>query len=245
MGRVDVQIPVPDGTSKGTLHIPGGEGPWPGVLIIPDAAGVRETFRDMGDKLCGYGYVVLVPDIYYRAGDWAPFDIATLFSDEKERTRLFGVLSQLPNDKLIADAGAYADFLLARPEVRGTAIGTTGYCLGGRLSLIAAGGLGPKAAAVASFHGGRLAVPDDPSSPHHFAERIAATVYVAGASNDDSYPPEQAELLENALTSAGVEHTLEVYPAGHGFAVADNPTHDAAAEARHWEALRALYAAHL
>ena len=82
---------------------------------------------------------------------------------------------------MIADAGAYADFLLARPEVRGSAIGTTGYCLG-RMSLIAAGGLGSEIAAAASFHGGRLAVADNPSSPHLSADRITATVYVAGVS---------------------------------------------------------------
>jgi carboxymethylenebutenolidase len=244
MPRLNVEIPVPDGRSKGTLHIPEGTGPWPGVLVFPDAGGVRETFRELGDKLAGLGYVALVPDVYYRAGDWAPFDIATVFKDDKERARLTSVMGTLTNDRVIADANAYADFLLAQPQVSGAAIGTTGYCMGGRLSLIAAGGLGRKIAAAASFHGGRLAV-DDPSSPHLAADRIAASVYVAGAIEDNSYTEEQAELLEDALTSAGVDHTLEFYPAHHGFAVPDNSSHDAAAEARHWEALRQLYQAHL
>jgi carboxymethylenebutenolidase len=97
----------------------------------------------------------------------------------------------LTNDRLTADAAAYADFLLARPEVSGSAIGTTGYCLGGRLSMIAAAGLG-RVAAAASFHGGRLAVTDDPSSPHLLADRITATVYVAGAVEDGSFTSEQA-----------------------------------------------------
>ena len=127
----------------------------------------------------------------------------------------------------------------------GSAIGTTGYCLGGRMSLIAAGGLGRKIAAAASFHGGRLAVAGDPSSPHLSADRITATVYMAGAKDDGSFTAEQAELLESALTDAGVDHTLEFYPARHGFAVPDNPTYDTEADARHWEALRELYLAHL
>jgi len=245
MPRLDVEIPVPDGRSKGTLHIPEGDGPWPGVLVFPDAAGFRETFRELGDKLAGLGYVALVPDVFYRAGDWAPFDIATVFKEDKERARLMSITRKLTNDRVIADADAYADFLLAQPRVSGAAIGTTGYCMGGRLSLIAAGGLGRKIAAAASFHGGRLAVEGDPSSPHLAADRIAATVYVAGAVEDNSYTAEQAELLDGALTSAGVEHTLEFYPARHGFAVPDNPSHDAAAEARHWEALRQLYQARL
>jgi len=245
MRRLDVQIPAPDGHSRGTLHVPDGDGPWPGVLVFPDAGGVRETFGQMGDRLADLGYVVLVPDIYYRSGEWAPFDAATLFTDPAERARMFGLVKRLTNDAIIADAGAYADFLLARPEVSGSAIGTTGYCLGGRMSLIAAGGLGRTIAAAASFHGGRVAVAEDPSSPHLTADRITATVYVAGAIEDGSFTTEQAGLLDSALTGAGVEHTVEFYPAHHGFAVPDNPTYDAEAAARHWAALGRLYRDHL
>jgi carboxymethylenebutenolidase len=113
------------------------------------------------------------------------------------------------------------------------------------MSLVAAGGLGRKIAAAASFHGGRLAVASDPSSPHLAADQITATVYVAGATDDASFTTEQAGLLESALTGAGVEYTIEFYPARHGFAVPDNSTYDAEAEARHWEALGRLYRDHL
>jgi carboxymethylenebutenolidase len=243
--RLDVQIPTPDGDSHGTLHVPDGDGPWPGVLVFPDAGGLRETFRQMGDRLADTGYVALIPDIYYRAGEWAPFDVATLFSDQQERARLFSLVGMLTNDRIIADSTAYAQFLLARPEVSGPSIGTTGYCLGGRMSLIAAGGLGGTIAAAASFHGGRLALADDPSSPHLSADGIAATVYVAGATSDESFTAEQAELLDSALTGSGVQHTIEFYPARHGFAVPDNPTYDTEADARHWAALSQLYRTHL
>lgn len=245
MPRKDIQISTPDGSAGGTLHVPDGDGPWPGVLVFPDAGGFRETFRQMGDRLADMGYVVLVPDIFYRAGDWSPFDMATVFTDEQERARLGGLVSALTDDRIIADTKAYAEFLLSRPEVTGSAIGTTGYCLGGRMSLIAAGGLGDTIAAAASFHGGRLAVHDSPASPHLAADRITATVYVAGAEEDSSYTTEQADLLRDALTGAGVDHTLVTYPARHGFAVPDNSTYDAEAAARHWDALQQLYGAHL
>jgi carboxymethylenebutenolidase len=244
--RIDVEIPVPDGTAKGTLHVPDGEGPWPAVLVFPDAGGYREVMKaDFGDRLAGMGYVALSPDVFYRAAPWEPFDLNTAFSDEKERARLFGIMGQLTNERIIADTAAYTDFLLARPEVSGTAIGTTGYCMGGRMSLVAAGGLGGTIAAAASFHGGRLAVKDDPNSPHLAADKIKAVVYVAGAIEDQSYTDEQAELLESALTAAGVEHTLETYQAHHGFAVPDHHTYDKAAADRHWRALESLYSAHL
>src|SRR6266540_1800500 len=189
MRRLDVQIPAPDGHSNGTLHVPDVNSPWPGVLVFPDAGGARETFRQMGDRLASMGYVALIPDIYYRAGEWAPFDVATVFTDKQERARLSSLTSVLTNDRIIADSGGYSDFLLAG--------------------------------------------------------RVTATVYVAGAKDDGSFTAEQAELLESALTDAGVDHTLEFYPARHGFAVPDNPTYDTEADARHWEALRELYRAHL
>jgi dienelactone hydrolase len=179
MRRLDGQIPAPDGHSQGTLHLPDGDGPWPGVLVFPDAGGARETFRQMGDRLAGMGYVALIPDIYYRAGQWAPFDVATLFTDEQERARLFSLTSVLTNERITADAGAYSDFLLARPEVTGSAIGTTGYCLGGRMSLIAAGGLGRKVAAAASFHGGSRLSP---------AIRRARTLRLTASSPRSTWP---------------------------------------------------------
>lgn len=245
MSRLDVEIPVPDGTAAASLHVPGGDGPWPGVVMFADAFGARETMSRMADKVAALGYVVLVPDVYYRDAGFAPFDPKTAFSDEAERGRLFGLMRSLTNDRVAADTAAYADFLLARPEVRGPAVGTTGYCMGGRMSLVAATALGQKIGAAASFHGGRLAVDGDPSSPHLAADGICAVVYVAGAIEDGSFTAEQADLLRASLSKAGVQHTVEFYDARHGFAVPDNGTYDEAAATRHYQALAALYGAHL
>ena len=112
--------------------------------------------------------------------------------------------------------------------------------MGGRTSVIVAGRLPDRVAAAGSFHGGGL-VTDDPTSPHLLADQMKATVYVAGAENDGSFTPEQAEMLEKALTAADVEHTIEIYPAGHGFAVPDNPPYDADAAERHWIAMQELF----
>jgi carboxymethylenebutenolidase len=245
MPRESVEVRMPDGTCSVTLHLPASDRPRPGVLMIPDAGGSRETMQEMADQLAGLGYVVLLPDIYYRAGTWAPFDVATLFTDEAERARMGSYSRELTNDRIVADARTWADVLLSRPETTGTAIGTTGYCLGGRMSLIVATGLGERVAATASFHGGRLAVPDDPTSPHLAVNRITARIYVAGAEDDPSFTPEQAALLQASLTGAGVDHSIEIYPARHGFAVPDNPTYNADAAARHWSAVNDLYAATL
>ncbi|MFR9801216.1 dienelactone hydrolase family protein [Pseudonocardia sp. RS010] len=245
MPRTPLTIQAPDGACAATVHTPAGEGPWPGVLMYPDAGGVRETFLGMADHLADLGYAVLLPDVYYRSGGFEPFDLASLFDDPAERARLAELVRPLTAAAIGADAAAYVDALLGRPEVRGAAVGVTGYCMGGRASLTAAGALGHRVAAAASFHGGRLAVADDPDSPHHRAADIRATVYVAGAQDDDSFGPDQFALLDEALTAADVRHNLETYPAAHGFAVPDNPTHDSDAATRHWAALADLYAAAL
>lgn len=139
MPTITDAVATPDGSCPVSLHTPDGEGPWPGVVMYPDAGGARETFRTMADRLAGLGYAVLVPDVYYRDGDWAPFSMATVFGDPKERQRLFAMISKVTPEFMAADAEALFDYLAARPEVRGESFGTTGYCMGGRTSLVVAG----------------------------------------------------------------------------------------------------------
>jgi carboxymethylenebutenolidase len=121
-------------------------------------------------------------------------------------------------------------------------VGTTGYCMGGRISLLVAGHHPDRVGAAASFHGGRLADESDPDSPALVADRVRATVYVAAAENDELCPPEQLDRLAKAYTEAGVPHTIETYPGAHGFAVPDNiGRYDEALAERHWAALATLY----
>ncbi|MHA6784492.1 dienelactone hydrolase family protein [Pseudonocardia saturnea] len=237
-------IPTADGDCAASLHLPDeGPGPWPAVILFPDAGGVRDTMRAMADRLAGTGsgYAVLLPDVYHRTPGWAPFDMATVFSDEGERTRLMGMVKGVTAAMYRSDVDAWLDFLSAATEVSGDAVGTTGYCMGGRASLIVAGHRPDRVAAAASFHGGGLGS-DDPDSPHRTAGAITATVYVAGAQDDGSFDDAQRERLAAALTGGGVTHTIETYPAAHGFAVPDNATFDETAAERHWAALEALYA---
>ena len=241
MGKREVSITTPDGTMDAGLHTPAGEGPWPAVIMYPDAGGVRPTFDDMGQQLADLGYAVLVPNFYYRQGEIAPFDMKTVFSDPAERKRLMTLVGSVSKEDATRDTEAMLDFLADQPEVAATKVGTTGYCMGGGLALNAAGRFPERVGAAASFHGGQIAS-TAPDSPHLLAGSMDAAVYVAGAEQDGSFDDEQFERLAAALTDAGVDHTLVTYPALHGFAVPDNPTFDAAAAERHWQALRDLYA---
>jgi len=244
MPNITDTISTPDGTCTVHLFTPdgsqAGQSPWPGVVMFPDAGGVRGTFEQMAAKLAGYGYAVLLPDVYYRNGDWAPFDMVSVFGNEQERSRLMSMIGSLTPDKVTGDASAFFDYLAARPEVAGERFGVCGYCMGGRISLMMAGRLPDRVAAAASFHGGGL-VTDSPDSPHLLADRISAPVYVGGAENDASFTTEHAERLGKALTAAGVQHTIEWYQAAHGFAVPDNGPYDDAAAERHWTAMTGVF----
>lgn len=244
MPTINDTVTTPDGACPVILHTPAGEGPWPGVIMYPDAGGARQTLSDMAAKLADCGYAVLVPDVYYREPGWAPFAMTTVFADANERKRLFGMMAKVTPDVMASDAAAYFDYLEGRPEVRGTAFGTTGYCMGGRTSLIVAGRVPERVAAAMSFHGGGLAT-DDAGSPHLLADAMRAAVYVGGAENDASFTPEQAQTLDEALTAAGVEHTIEIYAAAHGFAVPDNGPYDPDAAQRHWDAMKDFFGAKL
>ena len=240
MARTDVEVTTPDGVCPTVVLTPEGDGPWPAVIVFMDAGGVRPAIVDIGEQVAAMGYVTLVPEMYYRRGPYEPFQIETAFTDPDERQRLGALMGELTKAMAASDTGAFLVYLDGRPDVAGTKVGATGYCMGGALSLTAAAHHPDRIVAAASFHGGRLAT-DASDSPHRVVGQITGRVYVAGAEDDDSFPPEQAQRLGEALADGGVDHTIETYPAHHGFAVPDNPTYDPDAAARHLRALGELF----
>jgi carboxymethylenebutenolidase len=206
-----------------------------------DGLGIRPTIFEMGQRLADNGYVVLVPDLYYRAGRYEPLEPEKVFASGDVRGAIGHLLASTDNHRAGEDTEAFLAYLNSREDVAGAKVGTTGYCMGGAMSLTAAGTYPERIAAAASFHGGSLATDSD-LSPHHLASRIAARVYVAGAVDDDSYPPEMAARLEQALSDAGVDHRCETYPGAlHGWTMSDFPVYNDVAAERHWAELLALF----
>ncbi|HUN72436.1 MAG TPA: dienelactone hydrolase family protein [Steroidobacteraceae bacterium] len=240
-----IEIRTRDGLCPSYIYRPAGSGPWPAVLVFMDGPGIRPAMLQLGERLAAHGYFVLLPDLFYRAGPYEPMDPKTLFSDpEKRKVVMEKFFPTASSANIMADMPAFLDYLAAQPDVKPGGIGVTGYCMGGRLALIAAGTYPERIAAAASYHGGRLAN-DDPDSPHRLAPRMKARVYVAGATEDQSFPDDMKARLENALTDAGVDHRIETYPARHGWVFPDFPVYDAAASERHWQTMLALFDAKL
>jgi carboxymethylenebutenolidase len=240
-----IKITTRDGICPAYVYRPVADAPWPAVLVFMDGLGIRPAMLEIGERLAGRGYYVLLPDLYYRSGPYAPMDPHVVFADNEARRILsekFRALATQAN--IMSDTRAFLDYLSAQPDVTAAGIGTTGYCLGGLMSFAAAGTYPDRIVACASYHGGRLAT-DAPDSPHLLAGRIRARVYVAGAIEDPSFPDEMKERLEVALSEASVEHQIETYPARHGWVFRDTPVYDAAASERHWQTLLALFDAKL
>jgi carboxymethylenebutenolidase len=242
MPRVDVTIATRDGLCPASVFTPAGTaGPWPGVIFFMDGGGIRPSMWEMGQRLADGGYLVLLPDLYYRMGPYEPKNPAQVLSDPKAMEALMKAVTSLDRDRKVSDAGAFIEYLASRPDVAGDRFGATGYCLGGNAALTAAGAFPDRFAAVASFHGGGLAS-DHPDSPHLFVKDITGRVYVAGAVEDAFFTDEQKARLETALTESGVDHLVEIYAGAlHGFAVRDMPVFNAAAAEHHWTALSGLF----
>jgi carboxymethylenebutenolidase len=140
-----------------------------------------------------------------------------------------------------ADGQAWLSYLRGRPEADTGAVGTVGYCMGGRLSLRLAGEASDAVAAAASFHGGSLAT-EEPDSPHLAAVRARGELYVGHADDDRSMPPEQMARLTRELAQAHVRHTAELYVgARHGWTQTDTPVYDEPSAERHWARMLDLF----
>jgi carboxymethylenebutenolidase len=236
-----ISIKTRDGLCPSYVYRPAaGGGPWPAVLVYMDGLGIRPAMLELGERLATHGYYVLLPDLFYRSGPYEPMNPAAVFSDPEKRKilmeKFFGPATQA---NIMSDTGAFLDYLAAQSDVKPGGIGTTGYCMGGLMSLTAAGTYSDRIVATASYHGGRLAN-DAPESPHLLAPKMKSRVYVAGAIEDAAFTDEMKQRLEEALTKAGVDHKIETYQAKHGWVFYDMPVYDAAANERHWQSLLAL-----
>jgi carboxymethylenebutenolidase len=240
-----IEIRTEDGVCPIHVFHPAGRGPLPAVLLFMDGVGIRPALFEMGERLASAGYHVLLPDLFYRAGPYEPMNAKTVWSDLAQRQALMSkFMSTTSVANVMRDTRTFLDHLAADSRAKGPRVGITGYCMGGRMALAAAGHFPDRIAAAAAYHPGNPAS-DAPDSPHLLAAKMKARVYVAGAAEDATFPDVQKERLGLALVSAGVEHVVETYPARHGWVPSDTPAHDPVQAERHWKTLLELLASSL
>jgi carboxymethylenebutenolidase len=238
----DVAVKTPDGTCDAVLFHPAGGGSWPAVLMWPDIMGLRPAFRDMGRRLAGQGYVVLVPNPFYRSAKAPVIGDNFDFSNPEQRARLTGYRNAMSDEGVDHDAQAYVTFLDAQPQTnRVRKIGVQGYCMGGALSFRSAAAVPDRIAAVGSFHGGNGLVTQNPNSPHLLIAKANAGFLVCQAQNDDAQNPKMKDDLKAAFDAASRRATVEVYQANHGWCVKGGQAYNDAEAERAWAALNQLY----
>ena len=245
-----VEIKTPDGTCDAVFIHPA-TGSHPGVLIWPDAFGLRPSMRDIGKRLAAEGYSVLVPNPFYRLAKAPVIQDPSSFSFQNpaDMAKLQPLMASITaSGAAEKDAVAYIGFLDTQSQVnKSKKIGTQGYCMGGPLVVRTAAVSPNRVGAGASFHGGGL-VTDKPDSPHLLAPKIKARMYFGIASNDDMRQPDAKDKLKEAFAAAKVPAEIEVYPAAlHGWCVPDmpmqngKPIYSKPDAERAWGKLAALY----
>lgn len=233
----EIDIRTPDGVADSYFVHPA-SGTHPGVLIWPDAFGLRPAKRQMAKRLAESGYSVLVVNQYYRS-QRAPIVSSNDFSEVSGIIRpLMGTLNP---DTQVTDARAFVGWLDEQNSVDSNRkMGTMGYCMGGPFVMRTAATLPDRVGAGASFHGGGL-VTDGEDSPHLLIPQMEAHLLIAIASNDDENEPEAKNILRDAFASASVPAEIEVYDALHGWCPPDSRVYDEALAERAWTRMLATF----
>ena len=232
----DVTVTTPDGKADCYFVHPA-SGTAPGVLMWPDIFGLRPAFRQMGKRLAESGYAVLVVNPFYRvkkaptaeAGAKTPIaDVRPLAQGLNETTQM-------------TDARAFIGWLNAQSSVaKNRKMGTQGYCMGGPIAFRTAAAMPDRVGAVASFHGGGLAI-DTPNSPHLQASKTKAQFLIAIAENDDKRSPDEKNVLKDTFAKTNLPAEIEVYPAAHGWCPPDSQVYSEPQAEKAWSRLLALY----
>lgn len=236
----DVSIATPDGTCDACFVAPT-SGAAPGVLVWPDAFGLRPAFRQMARRLAESGYSVLVVNPFYRQkkAPTAAQGGATPIAD------VMPLMQALTPALHLVDAKAFVAWLDDRPEVdKARRLGTTGYCMGGAIAVRTASVAPDRVGAVGSFHGGSL-VTQAPDSPHRLVAKTRARYLIAVAENDDARDPDAKVVLQGACDAAKLPAEVEVYPAAHGWCPPDSRVYDEKQAERAWSRLLATFGAAL
>ena len=216
-------------------------GTHPAVFLLMDAPGIREELRDMTRRLATTGYVVLLPNLYYRAGRDTMYGPDVLVHGSAEHGRMRAVRTKMTIPPVMDDVATMIDFVDGYEGVKRGPVGAHGYCMSGPYALAAAARFPDRVTAAASFYGTWL-VSDAVESPHLTLGKIKGEVHISCAEFDELAPLPMVAELQKLFEAAGSPGELEIYPGvHHGFAFPQRKIYDKHAAERHWERLIALY----
>jgi carboxymethylenebutenolidase len=242
MTEQDLQLRVPDGTVDAVLFTPETGQPLPGILFIPDIGSIRDTMRQMARRLTEEGYIVLMPNPFYRTSRPPVFSFPRKPGDPATMKRMGELITPLTPEGLEKDLAVYLDTLTSQPAIAKGKVGVVGFCIGGGIALRAAAVRPEAVGAVASFHGGGLYKADDPASPHLVLPRVKARLYFGHATDDKSMDTDAIAEFTKALKQWNGRFESEIYEgAHHGWTVPDNPAYNQPQAERAYTKLTELF----
>lgn len=238
-----IDVKAPSGPAQSWISTPDDGTRHPGVLLYMDAIGLRPALHHIADRIASWGYVVMVPNVFYRDGSAQETSPDSPLDTDEKRAEFFGAAMPRVNGLLPAqsrpDTIAWLDALIGRDDVI-TPVGVVGFCMGARLAVRAACDHPDVVAACACFHAGGL-VTDDPDSPHIGLARARAEFLFGHADNDGSMNPDSVRVLGQSLDASSLTATNEVYSgAPHGYSMADTAAYRPEATERALRNLREL-----
>ncbi|MCC6914695.1 MAG: dienelactone hydrolase family protein [Rhodospirillaceae bacterium] len=236
----NVTIKTPDGEAEAHFVHPAA-GKAPAVLVWPDAFGLRPAFTQMGKRLAESGYAVLTINPYYRTAKVPALPAGLDFAKPDDRAQIMKLMSTLSPATHVTDAKAFIGWIDGQSAVdTGKKMGTTGYCMGGPITMRTAAERPDRVGGAASFHGGGL-VTDQPNSPHLLVSKIKAQYLFAVAQNDDQQQPTAKDVLRDEFAKAKLKAEIEVYPAAHGWCPPDAAVYDQAQAEKAWSRMLAIF----
>jgi carboxymethylenebutenolidase len=228
--ETEVTVPMLNGEAEAILFQPGARGRYPAVILWTDLAGVRPAFRDIGRKLAAAGFVVLLPNSYYRSAKISPVELSA--ADPETRKKLAAYREAATDDGISRDSMAYISFLdKQKATATNRKAGAVGYDVGGGYAVRTAATQPDRFGAVAVFYGLGVATPR-PNSPHLLIPKTKAAYYVAQSKDDDAREPDDKTDIRAKIAEGGLKGVVDVFPADHGWAVPGGRSYDQAAADR-------------
>jgi carboxymethylenebutenolidase len=224
-----VKVTTSDGVMPAYLAEPTAAGRHPAVIVVMEAFGLNGHIEDVARRIAAEGYVALAPDVYYRS-----------LPDNKvgynELPKAIALMQKLKDDQVVADLRGALDHLAAKANVDAAKIGITGFCMGGRLSFLAACELPDRIAAAAPFYGGGIA------GLLGKADKIRAPLQLFFGDRDAFIPQDQVKAIDAKLRELKKTYSLENYAgADHGFFCNDRPSYNEKAAGDAWTKLKAFF----
>jgi carboxymethylenebutenolidase len=231
-----VQLNTSDGKMDAWVAQPKDGGNYPGIVVIQEAFGVNDHIKKVTERIAAEGYVAIAPDIYHRESErLIPYT---------DMGKAIATLQRVQDSKAMEDVGAAIAHLKLQSNVKRGSIGVIGFCMGGRLTYLAAAHHAADVKAAVPYYGG--GIPMGNPSPLSRTGEIKCPMYLFFGAKDQLIPTDQVGQINAELTAQKVPFQMKIYPeAGHGFNCDDRGSYHEASAKDAWEKTKSFFAQHL